>query len=234
MAIREQVSSGDVAGVLEHPPGTVAGRHDAPPASPSGVSAISGGDGPGAGPLPPDQATSSYLQYLPSIYQGDPFIGRFLMIFESILAPIERQIDAVADTLDPHLAPAELLSWIASWVGVELDGTWPLDRQRELIARAAALYRWRGTRRGLREHLRVYAGRPPLIVESFTGLRLGQDAALGLNARLGAPAPNTIAVTVLADHPEAVDEQALRRIVEQEKPAHAGYTLEVLGTAPPA
>jgi phage tail-like protein len=172
--------------------------------------------------------SSSYVQYLPGPYQSDEFIGRYLMIIESILGPIERMTDSLASYFDPRLAPAELLPWLATWVGAELDENWPLRRQRALILHAAELQRWRGTRRGLRQHLWVYTGRAPLIVENFDGMRLGQDAMLGTNTRIGSvPKPHSIAVTVFAEYPEEVDEAVLRHIIELEKPAYVQYTLEV-------
>ena len=87
---------------------------------------------------------STYVQYLPAPFQGDELLGRFLGIFESILSPIEETIDGVAEALDPRLAPDAFLPWLVSWTGVELDEHWPLAAQRELIARAAVLHRWRG------------------------------------------------------------------------------------------
>jgi phage tail-like protein len=174
--------------------------------------------------------SSSYLQYLPAPFHADPFMRRFLMIFETVLGPIERTIDNVAYYLDPRLTPAELLPWLASWVGLELDEHWSLHTQRQLVLWAVSLYRWRGTRRALREHLRLYTGRTPLIVENFSGFRVGQDGGLGVNTRLGdAPRPHWLSVTVLADRPEELDERIVRQIIELEKPAHVGYTLEVRG-----
>jgi phage tail-like protein len=176
--------------------------------------------------------TSTYLQYLPAPFHADPFMRRFLLIFETILGPIERTIDNIAYYLDPRLTPPELLPYLASWVGLELDENWPLPQQRQLVLWAATLHRWRGTRRGLRQHLRLYTGRTPLIVETFDGLRVGQDAGLGVNTRLGdAPRPHWIAITVLSDRPEELDERILRQIIELEKPAHIGYTLEIQGVS---
>ena len=172
---------------------------------------------------------SSYLQYLPSAYQLDDFTGRFLLIFESVLGPIEQTIDTLASYFDPRLAPRELLPWLAGWVGIELDENWPLERQRQLILWAATLYRLRGTRRGLRQHLRIYTGRTPHIVENFDGMRVGQDAALGVSTLVGseAPRPHSIRVTVFADDPSSVDERVVRHIIEFQKPAQVAYTFEI-------
>lgn len=174
-----------------------------------------------------DGQISSYLQYLPAPYQADLFLGRFLLIFEAILGPIEQTIDMLVHYFDPRLTPAEFLPWLASWVGVELDENWPLARRRDLVYWAVTLYRWRGTRRGLREHLRLYTGRTPLIVENFDGLRLGQDGLLSENASLGVSRHNWLNIIVLADRPPDFEERVVRQIIEFQKPAHVGYTLEI-------
>jgi phage tail-like protein len=165
---------------------------------------------------------STYLQYLPAPYQDavddedledldrPSFLERFLMIFESILAPIELTIDNLAQYFDPRLAPPELLPWLAGWVGLELNANWPTERQRQLIAWAVTLYGWRGTRRGLHEHLRLYTGRTPLVVEHF-----------------GARTPS-IEVTIVADAAEEFDSEIVRQIIEFQKPAHVAYTLRFL------
>ena len=177
---------------------------------------------------------SSYVQYLPAPYAADPFIGRYLMIVERILSTVERTIDNIPYYFDPATTPAELLPWLASWVGVELDENTPLINRRRALSRAAGMYRWQGTRRALREQLADYTGQPPLIVENCDGLRLGGDAMLGVNTALGRPRPHTMAITVLADDVAEIDEGVVRRIVESEKPVHVGYTVEVRQHRPPA
>ncbi|MCI0869833.1 MAG: hypothetical protein J4O08_08955, partial [Chloroflexi bacterium] len=52
---------------------------------------------------------SSYLKYLPAIYADSDFMGRFLMIFESVLGPIQNVVDNIPYYLDPKLAPQEAL-----------------------------------------------------------------------------------------------------------------------------
>src|SRR2546430_4071020 len=96
---------------------------------------------------------SAYLRYLPGVYQQDPFLCRLLLIFEAVLAPLERLVDTLPLYTEPEIAPQAFLPWLAGWVAVSLDSGWPVDRQRALIAHAVEIYRWRGTRRGLRLHL---------------------------------------------------------------------------------
>ena len=171
---------------------------------------------------------SSYLDYLPAIYSQGDFMGRFLMIFESILGPIEGVIDNISNYFDAGTAPEELLPWLASWVNLALDDTWPLERRRELVGSAVELFRDRGTRRGLREYLRVYCGVEPRITEDYGGISLAGHARLGLNTVLGAGKPHTFKVTLELDHPDSVNVEQLKAIIEAEKPAHSAYTLEIL------
>ncbi len=158
-------------------------------------------------------------------------MGRFLMIFESILGPIEGVLDNISHYFDAGTAPRELLPWLASWVNLALDETWPLERRRELVGSAVELFRDRGTRRGLREYLRVYSGVEPRITEDYGGISLAGQARLGLNTVLGAGRPHTFNVTL--EFPDtigadSVNVEQLKAIIEAEKPAHSGYTLEIL------
>ncbi len=177
---------------------------------------------------------SNYLEYLPAIYSQGDFMGRFLMIFESVLGPIEGVIDNISHYFDAGTAPDELLPWLASWVNLTLDETWPLERRRELVRSAVDLFRDRGTRRGLREYLRVYSGVEPKITEDYGGISLAGQARLGLNTVLGEGRPHTFKVTLELDDPDSVNVEQLKAIIESEKPAHSGYTLEILPKSPPA
>ena len=172
---------------------------------------------------------SSYLQYLPSIYSTDPMVGRLLLVFESVLEPIEQVIDQIAQYFDPELAPESFVPWLASWVALALDEKLPMQQRRLLVKRAMELYRWRGTRRGLKEAVELSTGARALIVENFDGLTLDAEARLGLNTRLGRRQDYHIVVTlVIPDDrdPRGVVDVA-RTIIEENKPAHLGYILRV-------
>ena len=178
---------------------------------------------------------SSYLEYLPAIYSQGDFMGRFLMIFETVLGPIEGVLDNISHYFDAGTAPTELLPWLASWVNLALDETWPLERRRELVGSAVELFRDRRTRRGMREYLRVYSGVEPKITEDYGGISLAGQARLGLNTVLGAGRPHTFTVTLELEDLDSVNVEQLKAIIEAEKPAHSGYTLEILsknGTDP--
>ena len=72
---------------------------------------------------------SSYLAYLPALYQDDEFMGKFLLIFESILKPIENIVDNSALYFDALMTPEPILPWLACWVDLALDPTWPIERR---------------------------------------------------------------------------------------------------------
>jgi len=174
------------------------------------------------------KAQSSYLQHLPGLYRDDAFMGQFLLIFESIMEPLDNTVSSLPVYLDPMVTPESLLEWLAYWLDLVLDTTWPLERRRELVKSAAELYRWRGTRRGLAEHLRIYTGSTPEISEHVEGMRLDSGTRLGVNASIGGSgAGNHFTVSLEIDSEDEIDINNVRSIIEAQKPAHTVYTLQV-------
>lgn len=112
----------------------------------------------------------SLARYLPGVYGEDPaagdFTDRFLAIFDTTIRSIERQLDRQAALFDPRSTPAtagakgevDFLSWLASWVGIQLDRHWPVARRRRFLRDAPKLFDRRGTLEGLRSVLRLYLG----------------------------------------------------------------------------
>ena len=64
---------------------------------------------------------STYLDHLPAIYSEGDFMGRFLMIFESILGPMEGVIDNISHYFDAGTAPKETLRSSTKWVPFSLQ-----------------------------------------------------------------------------------------------------------------
>ena len=174
---------------------------------------------------------STYLKYLPSLYERDEFLGRFLMIFEDILQPLEGMVDQLPYYFAPEVTTEERLPWLAGWVDLELDENWPLEKRRALVKSAVELWQWRGTRRGLTQHLRVYAGVDPKITEDIGGIPLGEGARLGWNTVLGGGSHHVFHVVLEVDDVESVDAKQIEAIIESEKPAHTIYTLEIVPRA---
>jgi phage tail-like protein len=212
----------ELPSIVIEPAPTVLALEPLGPSGPGG----SGGDTdfehrePPPGPwVPPGAAInrSRYMDYLPGIYSRNDFMARYLLIFESILGPVERTVDNIPHLFDPALAPSDVLPWLGSWLGLALDERWPDARRRELIKSAAELYHWRGTRRGLSEFIRLYTGIVPEIIEpTLSQISSSRDLAFRFTVRLTVPADLE------------VDRVLLEQIIDAEKPAFAAGSLEIV------
>jgi phage tail-like protein len=172
---------------------------------------------------------SRLVEFLPRHYRTDEFLGRFLLIFQTALDTIEQSIDTTHLLLDPGLTPPELLEWLGSWLDLDLSSVTDVQTRRTLIERAIELYRWKGTRRGLRSELALRLNVSSLIVENFDGLRLGHDAALGVNTQLGRRLDSSIVVT-LGLPPAHADDEVLDKaaeLIDATRPASCAYVVRL-------
>ncbi len=189
------------------------------------------------------RAHSLYLNFLPTLFREVDFIGRFLKIFEETFEPTVHSLQAMWANLDPLTAPRGMLPFLAHWVAWPIDRRWELPQQRRLIKRAVELYRWRGTRQGLRLYLHLYTGLPLdeqlpeenkhiRIADRFgRGFVLGTER-LGQGTMIGGGRPFHFVVTLREMRPNQVNERLVRLIIEQEKPAFCTYEL-FIEAAPP-
>ncbi|WP_390624670.1 phage tail protein [Anthocerotibacter panamensis] len=181
---------------------------------------------------------SLYLNYLPQLYREVDFIGRFLKVFEETFEPAVQIMDTLWAYLDPLTAPEAMLPFLAHWVAWPVEFHWPLVQQRRLIRHALEIYRWRGTRRGLRFYLHLYTGLPldedlpeaakhiSIVEPTGQGFVLAQ-ARLGEGALLGGGRPYHFIVHLRGA--SQVDEGLVRQILDQEKPAFCTYELYIDG-----
>lgn len=165
-------------------------------------------------------------ELLPGVYLEDSLAQRFTEGLDTVLAPVFATLDCLDAYLDPWLTPVDFLPWLASWVGVELDETWPEDRQRALVAAAPGLHRDRGTHRGLVEYLRLLTGGEVEIVES---------GGVSWSDEPGAPVPGSatplLRVIVRVSDPNSVNRAQLDHAVRDARPAHLLYQVQVLPLA---
>jgi phage tail-like protein len=195
--------------------------------------------------------TSSYLNYLPGIYQADAekgaLIGRYLKIFEKILAGIEDGVEAagqeiegieqVIDRLHEFFAPettsGEFLGWLAGWMALILREDWEESKKRRLIGRIVSLYRIRGTKKGLEEYIRIYLpGVEVEITEIVAPFQIGVQSTIGKDTYLGGSPPHFFLVTIILPEPnlelKKQREKAVQAIIDLEKPAHTYYQLRTI------
>lgn len=120
-----------------------------------------------------DFPRTSYLRYLPAVYQEDErsrdFLERFLSLFETFFSGLEYQIDNLARYFDADAGTTsgEYMRWLAAWLSLAVDKSWDETRLRALVKRAPQLFKKRGTREGLEEMIEIFTGERPLIVEHF-------------------------------------------------------------------
>ncbi len=152
--------------------------------------------------------TSDYLNDLPILFQESDFLGRFLLIFETLWEPLEQRQDHIDMYLDPRTCPYQFLPWLSGWFGLDMDPAWPEMRRRRVLAQAITLYRWRGTRQGLSDIIEVCTGLAPEIRES--------------------PAePFIFDISVSIPPGSDVEPALIEDLIKAHKPAHAGYRLTV-------
>ena len=151
---------------------------------------------------------SSWLNYLPAIYADDEFLGRYLLIFESILDPIIWMIDNFDLYLTPDLAPEEWLRWMASWFDLLIIPDLPSERQRAIVGQLGWLFLRRGTRSGLERLLELYFGVRPEIIEN--------------RAEPG----HFVVKLPLSESNVRVGREVVEQLIASQKPAFASHTLE--------
>lgn len=162
---------------------------------------------------------------LPALYHEDDFTQALTDGLDQVLAPVFSALDTLEAYVDPGTAPTDFLDWLAAWVGIELDASWPEAGRRNLVADAIDLYAWQGTVRGLSRLIETYTGLVPEVEDSGgTGWspspkgELPGDDTFSLTVRLRVPADVTL------------DSARLERLLTAAKPAHMVLQLEVLAS----
>ena len=162
---------------------------------------------------------------LPGLYQEDDFTMRFVSAFDEALAPLFSTIDNFPAYLDPALTPEDFLDWLAGWVGVLLDETWPIERRRAFVSVAAQLYRQRGTAAGLAAQVRLFTAGEVEVTESG-------GSAWSPAADAAPPGSPAFSVKVRVKPPAKVkiDAARLDALVAAAKPAHVVHKVEIVTT----
>ncbi len=172
---------------------------------------------------------STYLNYLPAIFRQDTRAGRFLLAMEAILSGLDPTLLAEVNAepvtgleaknaqvhrlFNPQTTGADFLPWLAGWVAITLRADWDEATQRDFIQQIVPLYKLRGTKAGLEKMLTIYTREPVTIYDDFAE-----------------PAHYFQVKMTLSDR----DKDSLRRkqqiaraIIDQEKPAHTFYALQI-------
>lgn len=160
---------------------------------------------------------------LPALYQDDDFAQRMLGGLDEVLAPIFATLDNLDAYLDPWTTPPDFLRWLAGWVGVTLDDTWDEGRRRAVVARAAELYRMRGTAASLAAQVKIQTGGAVEIIENGA-----TSWSVDPGGDLPGSADPLVVVRVTVPDPKAIDGQRLDALVMAAKPAHVPHRIEIV------
>jgi phage tail-like protein len=136
---------------------------------------------------------------------------------------------------DSQRTPQAFLPWLASWVALSLREDWSEDERRRFISRVVPTYQHRGTKTGLVEVLRTYSGLAESIrieiLEFNQPFQIGETSTVGVDTMVGSGPPHFFWVKITLpgvgdlDYPRR--ERIVRAIIDQEKPAHTYYKLDI-------
>ena len=168
---------------------------------------------------------------LPGVFQrtAQPksVLAALLAIMEALHTPSEAVLRDLDGFFDPYRTADHFVAFLSGWVDLErllvespeeraLTAVSPLPtglgRLRELIAAAAYLAQWRGTRKGLQRFLETAIG--------IAGFEIHENVTEG-----GLPQP--FHIVVRAPPGSAPYRVTIEKIIEQEKPAYVTYDLVI-------
>lgn len=187
------------------------------------------------GAVPELASPTPFLMRMPAILQEDDFLQRMLPAFDDALAPVLAVLDNLSAYVDPWLAPADFLDWLAGWVDIDVDEAWSVAQRREIVAGAVALHRRSGTAGGIADAVRLAAG-PGSSVEVVESGGIAWSSTPGgdlpgvdepmVTVRVTVPKP---AESKGAGSKAAADglEPRLARVVRSLVPAHVPCAVEV-------
>jgi len=156
----------------------------------------------------------SYLEHLPAVFREDPFVGDLLNAVQSVFDDLAAKVDGIVRYLDPMTTDVEFLPWLSGWVALTLRADWSEETQRSFLQQIVPLYRDRGTRTGLQRMLTLYTGQPVEVDDDFEQV----------------PHFFQVRLTLRESDPQLLRQmqQIARAIIDQEKPAHTFYGLQLV------
>lgn len=159
---------------------------------------------------------------LPGLYQQDDLAESLTRAFDDVIAPIMSTLDNLDSYLDPALTPEDFLDWLAGWVGLLPDETWPIERRRALVAVATDLYRSRGTAAGIAMHVRLLTAGEVAVTDSG-------GSVWSTTAGTPPPGDGSYSVTVKVKPPKkgGVEPARIDALVAAAKPAHVIHQVEI-------
>ena len=129
------------------------------------------------------------VDQLPRVMSADPVLHDLVLAFEEVADTVRERIDNIEYQMDTGLASPEMLQFLGSWLGVELEPTDPAEYRRSMVREVGRLLGWRGTRFGVEA-----------LLEAATGARVTVNDSGGVFGRNDTIPPADPVVVVQMDH----------------------------------
>ena len=107
------------------------------------------------------------MEVMPEVYQEyGSFFHRYLSIFSSMLLDFQKDIQHVDEVFDIDKAPAQMLTVLTKWMGIDISGEFlPEETLRLLVKEAYQLNKKKGTKEALERLTEIILGERALILE---------------------------------------------------------------------
>ncbi len=167
------------------------------------------------------------VNQLPQAMARDDVVIGFVTACGEVADGLRDRVTTVEHELDVDLARPEMLSYLASWLGVELEtiataedatgeGHAARDAQRRLIRAVGQVIGWRGTRRGVET-----------LLEALTGARADVSDSGGIFGRADPVPPADNVVRVSLTHTGGLSERQILAFLAGELPVGTRVELHV-------
>lgn len=163
------------------------------------------------------------VDQLPRVMSADPVLRSLVLAFEEVADTVQERIDSVEHQMDTGLASPEMLQFLGSWLGVELEPTDPAEYRRSMVREVGRLLGWRGTRFGVEA-----------LLEAATGARVTVTDNGGVYGQNDKVPPTDNVVVVQMDHTGHLTERQVLGFLQSEMPLGARVQLDVRFQPEPA
>ena len=169
------------------------------------------------------------IRHLPSIYQENFFLRHYLMIFQHIMNETAITLDNLDNLFRPMETPSKFLPVLANWFGIDYDLLGDEATARKVLQYTIPLYKYRGTKRGMKALLYLVSGIVPEIIEGvlpFEALNISQETEI-TSAILDFDSREAVFCVYFPVYVQDIDKDLVKRIyriVQNEKPVNTkGY-----------
>ena len=109
----------------------------------------------------------TFMNLFPEVYrEWGGFFHRYLSVMSSLFNDLQEKVEDFADNLDVEKACPELLEVFASWMGIDVSGSF-LEEEvlRSIVREGPELNRLKGTKKALERLARIMLGEDAIVVE---------------------------------------------------------------------